>query len=88
MWVVKVKPHKYHWNQSVESLPTYCNRIAEHWATLACFGPYASGKVVVGRVKAKQAFNAALVGFNDDQKSQAYRDTISIVRLITNAKEL
>lgn len=78
---------RYTWTGN-GTLPTHCERIAEHWAGLVCFEECASGKAMGQRYKAARAFKAGLRdgGLPESQISQAYRDTLDLARLKKNVE--
>lgn len=75
---------RYTWTGiSTGTLPSHCERIANYWATLVCFAPYASGKTRGMKYKAVRAFKASLRarGLSEEQTNQAYSDTLELARL-------
>lgn len=78
---------KYVLNLKVESLPTFCERVAKYWATKSWVPTYASGKASAMRYKSVRAFKQALRDAGIADEHGAYVDTLELARLILNAAD-
>ena len=74
---------RYAWDKKKESLPRYCERIAEYWSTLVCFDECASGRAASMKYKAVRAFKDGLRerGLPEKDIHQAYIHTLALARL-------
>lgn len=80
---------KYTLDLAKESLPTYCERVARHWATKSWIYD-GGGHAGAMRYKSVRAFKDALRdgGLTDVSAiHQAYLDTVAMAKLILNSHE-